>query len=314
MEDLLSKVDRKYFKDSFRNPLLWIMDERRKDGNDGVFNTGKKVFARKNLGHLNSPAKAGDEFDPAAMGKVEVAYHRYLKIVSILGKRVNAHDRKMILGSIPLFEFLIRDALTVQSHRIIDDDPVIAALKLAFNPYVLIRRLSSKEVSRVEELIDYIRSRMAAKVTSYQVKWCLENFPADFERCGLSKETVSGNWIDRVDAVHLLEDLSMDVLDFNDISDLEHLKYLIRHIETLIDDGQVFCFTSDNGSVDGYYVLRDTNDGRYFQQPILDCDSFYRGYGSELLEDEDLIDAILYTGVSPIFLPEEELKECGLAV
>jgi hypothetical protein len=312
LEDFLSRIDRGHFNERFRTSLIRIFDEYREEGCDGVYNTSRKLVAKKQLAHLNVPAKQGDEYDPVAMERLVVAHKRYQVIVKVLAQRERERDRKDIFDSVPLFIFLMRDLLTNEQDRVIDDEPLITALKLAYSPYELMRRATCKDVHGAGKFIDYIEKRMAAKVTSELAQWCHDAFPVEAEKYELPKEAMTGEWVGKVELAYSLEQLEPDTIDL-DYSNLFEVQDRIRYLESLIDDGQVFDFRSDERVEDGYYVLREAADGRYFQQHIDRCDYWGSGIGLELLEDEEMIAAILDTGISPIFLTEKEIQESGLA-
>lgn len=318
LEDFFSESDQKYFKDTFLYSISRIFDEYRAEGGSGVYNTSNKLVAKPNLSHLNVPAKSGDEYGQAAMERIRDAFQRYQKILSILG-RVSVHYKGEIVGSVPLFAFLMRDALTTQSRRIVDDDPVIAALKLAHSPSQIARRFSRKTdygaAYSAEDGISYIRKRMRARVSRELIEWCHMHLPEEAARLGLPKEAVNGEGASEVELVYSLEGLDMDVADFDLSYSLAELRGFIADIESLIEGGQVFYFGSDGVVEDGYYVLYETENGSYYQLHIRDW-PLYADTASQdsiLLEDKETIAAILDTGVSPFVLTEAEMKRCGLA-
>lgn len=311
-DEFLSQSGEKDFNPNFERPLLCLMDEFRKAGDRGVYNTAEKFVGKRNLAHLNVEAKPGDEYDSAAMDRFVSEYQKYKLIVQILWQRAHDSDEKKIFDSVPLFTFLMRDFLTNENHRIIDDEPLIAAAKLAaLSIYRLMEKATRKNVDSANEFIRFIERRMAANVTSALAHLCHEILPAEAERCGLHKEAVMGDWVDKVRLVSLLEELPPDALDLEYIADMTELKYRIQDVESIIDDGQVFCYDTDEQ--DGYYVLRKADDGRYFQQDIRNYDDWGSGFGLELVDNEELVAAILDLAISPITLTEEELKESSLA-
>jgi len=308
----MSGIDQKHFKDQFKRQIIRLMDEYRRDGDHGIYNTSEKLIAKRSFAHLNEQAEPGEVYDPAATEKLRKGYGNYHQIMDVLDKRIRDNfERKMVFESVPLFSFLMRDFLTKESERIIRDDPVTVALKLAFDPAEAASRLDGKGFLDAAKGIRYIRNRMLASVTTELVKWCHKVLPAEAEKCGLQKDAEKRQSEDRVsfELATSLGELDSEDIDVANISDLAQLKVVIEEAESLLDDGQVF---SGKSRMDPC-LLYVTEDGKYYQQHLGQMFYYGSAEGSILLEDKDEINSILNTGVSPIMLTKAEMVQCGLA-
>jgi hypothetical protein len=213
-----SRIDLKYYNARFDYQTLRLLDEFRKADGPAIYNTAGQFVAKTNLAHLNTEARQEDECEPLCMRQIVNAYGGYHGIMTLLEKKLrNDHPRPMIFGSIPFSTFFMRDSLTSESDRIIREDPVIAALKLANHTNEIVRRFCGKGEWRAQKGINYIRKRMTARVMSYLAHWCHEYLPTDAVRCGLPKEPVRNEFEDGA-TVKLLYDLESLPYDEFDLS------------------------------------------------------------------------------------------------
>lgn len=321
LEQFKAQIDPKHFNQKFERSILRILDEHRKGKNQGIYNDVHEVFGRSNLAHLNEQAREEDRYDPTRMNEVATAYMGYHVIIEILRKRFDNDDSHLkIFDSEPFFTLIVRDLLTVESSRVIKEDPVTAALKIAFDPTKIQDKLGCKERWRAALGIEYLRLRMKSKVTSDLAKWCHQAFPAEAVRCGLPNEDIknefeNGGWFKLITD---LEDVGLDVIDSSDLCDMAELKDKIVNTEGLVDDDHVFYFESHK-EMGEYYVLYESEKGKYFQKELRESVLCYCGRvscGTDTLkeiEDNEKLAAILDTGISPIEIFEIQLEQGALA-
>lgn len=315
LSEFKREIEMKHYNHKFDSTILRILDEYRKSKDQGIYNDINRVIARKHLTHLNLQAKQEDEYDPARMKEVVNAYKGYHTIMTVLEKLYMNETRPKIRYSKLFFGFVVRDFLTRESHRVIREDPVTAALKMVgFSPWRIAEKFNSRERYSVTMGIDHIRKRMAAKVSSDLAQWCHAFLPAEAERWALPKEPVRNEFEDGAsfDLVYSLMGLEWDAIDFDSISDLDELKYKIELAESLIEDGHVFYFGSEE-STEGFYLLYVTEKSTYYQQHIGEKLRSLDTEGLTLLPDNEKLAAILDTGISPIMIAEAEIYDGELA-
>jgi hypothetical protein len=315
LSEFKSKINAKYYNDKFDSHIIRLLDEHREAQERGIYNTTEKLVARRRLAHLKVQARKQDEYDPARMPEVVTAYQGYHEIMHLLVKRLGyRHLRNMNLNSVPFFVFIVRDLLTRESYRIIREDPVIAALKIAISPTRITERLGSKDKWIVAEGIRYIQNRMASKVTSELAAWCHETLPAEAERCGLPKEPVRNEFEGggRFELLYSLDGMDLKVVDDQHLVDLWELKSHIEKLELLIDDNHVFYFDTED-YIENYYLLYASETGKYYKQHINDRLNCRSEAGLTPVDDNETLAAILDTGISPILILESDINTWEVA-
>jgi hypothetical protein len=296
-------INVKYCNKKFDSHILRLMDEHRDPKHKGIYNTARRLAARNSLAHLRVEAKPNDEYDPSLLAEIVTAYQSYHKIIEVVEKFYQQSlPRSPLLGSTIFFSFVVRDFLTEITSRVIQEDPVTAALKMIDYGYEIPTRFGAWDIRKRQDGISYIRNLMAAKVRSYLAVWCHEAFPADAQRCGLPKEPVMDESCDgEFEKVFSLEIIDCSVVNTSSCIDLLALKSMMDFVEFLIENNHVFCFP-EKKNIDGWYVFCQTKSGSYYYQDIDYIINYHEFDEIVVLDNNDTLDALFDTGMIPIMI------------